>query len=161
MTSGNELVDSAPQSTSNSIVVGHDGSRGADQALATALELADQLGAPVVVVRAWSIVTAPRPANWAFGYVPSADELAEAVRVQLVEDTRKHVATFPGVTVELRATQDGPAMSLIEASREARMLVVGFRGLGGLAGLVLGSVSDRCVRLAACPVLVTRTNSDM
>jgi nucleotide-binding universal stress UspA family protein len=36
------------------------------------------------------------------------------------------------------------------------MLVVGSRGLGGFGDLVLGSVSDKCVRYAACPVLVAR-----
>ena len=51
----------------NSIVVGHDGSEDADQALATALELADKLHLPVVVVRAWSLATAPRPPDWKFG----------------------------------------------------------------------------------------------
>ena len=57
----------------DSIVVGHDGSGGGDQALATALELADQVHASVVVVRAWSIATAPRPPTWKFGYVSSFD----------------------------------------------------------------------------------------
>ncbi len=54
----------------NGVVVGHDGSRGADQALSEALGLASALAAPVLVVRAWSIATAPRPDGWEFGYVP-------------------------------------------------------------------------------------------
>lgn len=138
------------------IVVGHDGSRGADHALAEALELAQALGAPVVVVRAWSIATAPRPADAEFGYVPGFDELAEEVRLSLVDGTRDRLAAFPGVVVDCRAVHGGAAKCLVEISHGARMLVVGARGLGGLAGMLLGSVSEQCVRHSACPVLVTR-----
>ena len=139
-----------------SIVVGHDGSSFADHALSTAFGLADQLHAPVVIVRAWSIDTAPRPANWEFGYVSSFAEYAEAVRAVLIEDTAALVHAFPHVSVDYRAVHAGPARSLIEVSRDARMLVVGSRGRGNLAGLLLGSVSDQCTRLSVCPVLVTR-----
>ena len=47
---------------------------------------------------------------------------------------------------------------VIKASRDARMLVVGCRGVGGFREMVLGSVSDQCVRYAACPVLVVRAD---
>jgi nucleotide-binding universal stress UspA family protein len=146
-------VEPAPPT---SLVVGHDRSAGADAALGLALQLASELHAPLVVLRAWSMVTAPRPANWTFGYVPTEDELATAVHDELVADTRARVAGFPGVEVTFRAVHQGPARALIGASREARMLVVGCRGLGGFGELVLGSVSDQCVRYAACPVLVAR-----
>ncbi len=147
----------AEPATKDCIVIGHDGSGGGDQAFATALELADQLHASVVVVRAWSIATAPRPPTWKFGYVSSFDELAETVRDRLVRDIATHQKRFPAVDVEPRAVQGSPAKNLIASSRDARMLVVGARGLGGFAGMVLGSVSDQCIRQAACPVLVVRT----
>ena len=154
-------VDAAVEvAPATNIVVGHDGSPGAAEALDVALQLASDLGAPLTILRAWSLVTAPRPANWIFGYAPSVDELAEAVRAELVSDTQRQVAAFPAVAVTCRAYHAGPAASLIRASQEARMLVVGARGLGGLRELVLGSVSDQCVRHARCPVLVTRTHSD-
>ena len=141
---------------SSSIVVGHDGSDSADYALAKALELADQLHVPVVVVRAWSIATAPRPSSWEFGYVSSFDEYSAAVHDELVQDARTTAEKHLAVSVSYRAVHAGPAKSLIDLSRDARMLVVGSRGRGGLAGMLLGSVSEQCVRHAVCPVLVVR-----
>jgi nucleotide-binding universal stress UspA family protein len=137
-------------------VVGHDGSDGADFTLSTALELASDLRAPVVIVRAWSIATAPRPPGWEFGYVPPFDEVSLVVRDQLVKDVAALVEPTHLADVGYRAVHASPARSLIEISRGARMLAVGSRGLGGLAGMVLGSVSDQCVRHATCPVLVVR-----
>jgi nucleotide-binding universal stress UspA family protein len=149
-------IEAAPAAT---IVVGHDGSAGADAALRVALQLASDLSAPVMILRAWSMVTAPRPASWTFGYVPSTDEIAEAVRAELESDARALVGDFPAVEVTYRAYHAGPAQTLIRASRTARMLVVGCRGLGGFREMVLGSVSDQCVRHAHCPVLVARLSS--
>lgn len=71
-----------------SIVVGHDGSNGARHALATALELADLLQTEVIIVRAWSIRTAPRPPEWTFGYVASIDELQQATLDALTCEVR-------------------------------------------------------------------------
>lgn len=139
-----------------SLVVGHDGSDGADYALAQAVELAEQLRAPLVIVRAWSISSAPRPSTWEFGYVSSFDDYSAAVHEELVTDASRVVEKHPTVSVDYRAVHADPATALIDLSRDARMLVVGSRGLGGFRGLVLGSVSERCVRHAECPVLVAR-----
>jgi nucleotide-binding universal stress UspA family protein len=158
MTGESGHVEAARLVKGRSIVVGHDGSRGADQALAEALYLARALGAPVVLVRAWSLATAPRPTDWKFGYVPAFEEYSELVRRALIEDARSVLADFPDVLVEYRAEHAGAAQTLVEASQDARMLVVGARGLGGLKGMLLGSVSDQCVRHANCPVLVARTH---
>ncbi|HET9872985.1 MAG TPA: universal stress protein [Propionibacteriaceae bacterium] len=151
---GAEQLAEAVDSTT--IVVGHDGSGSADEALRVALRLGHELHSPVTVVRAWSIATAPRPANWKFGYVSTAEELEEAVRDDLVGGTRAMVEAFPTVTVNYRVYHSSPAKSLIQASEGARLLVVGSRGLGGFKEVVLGSVSEQCVRHASCPVLVTK-----
>lgn len=138
------------------LVVGHDGSACADTALVTAMGLAETLRAPVVVVRAWSVTTAPRPANWTFGYVSTAEELQRAVLDALTADVADIVTAHTSVTVSYLAIHGDPAACLIELSRTARMLVIGSRGLGGVAELLLGSVSDEVVRRARCPVLVTK-----
>jgi nucleotide-binding universal stress UspA family protein len=136
------------------IVVGHDGSADADLALEVALDVAAGLSAPVTLVRAWSIDTAPRPANWEFGYVSSYSDYADAVTERLKADTEALVAEHPTLSVEYRVALGSPAKTLIEVSGGSRMLVVGSRGRGGLAGMLLGSVSEQCVRHAECPVLV-------
>ncbi|MGG7569362.1 universal stress protein [Streptomyces sirii] len=58
--------------------------------------------------------------------------------------------------VERRVVEAPPAPTLIEAARNADLLVVGARGRGGFAGLLLGSVSQQCVQGAACPVVIVR-----
>lgn len=150
-------VDSE-QLLEHGIVVGHDGSPGADHALSEALALAHALRVPMLVVRAWSIATAPRPDGWEFGYVPSFEECAQAVHLALVADVRPRLGAYPEVAVEYRVVHAGAAKSLVEISEGARMLVVGARGLDGLLGLLLGSVSEQCVRHATCSVLVVKTH---
>lgn len=156
MEQGTASEDRLSPAPGTSIVVGHDGSRDADFALLAALDLAAQLQQvpDLVVVRAWSLTTAPKPPDWEFGYVPSFDEYAAAVHSELVQDTRTATGKYPSVPVSYRAVHSSAAKGLIEISRDARMLVVGSRGRGGLVGMLLGSVGDQCVRHATCPVLV-------
>jgi nucleotide-binding universal stress UspA family protein len=59
-----------------------------------------------------------------------------------------------GVEIEGRAVQGAPAQALIDATTPADLLVVGSRGHGGFADLLLGSVSQQCVHHATCPVVV-------
>ncbi|CAN5390451.1 hypothetical protein BH10ACT4_BH10ACT4_09650 [soil metagenome] len=143
--------------TAGNIVVGHDGSKDSDHALEVAFEFADKLGVDIVVVRSWSIDTAPHGALYNDGYVSSFDEVTEKVGAMLVADTAGLAARHPGVTLHHRAALAQPAQLLAELSTTALMLVVGPRGLGGFAGLLLGSVSSQCVQLATCPVLVVPT----
>lgn len=146
-------IDQAP---AESIVVGHDGSKGAQHAVEMAMELAGALKAPVVVSRAWSILTAPRPEQWKSGYVPPFEEFAESVRAEMIRDVLPIAQKFPDVSISYQPVHAPALKSLVEVSRNARMLVVGTRGRGGLKGMLLGSVSEQCVRHAACPVLVVR-----
>jgi nucleotide-binding universal stress UspA family protein len=140
------------------VLVGHDGSEHAQEALQWAADLASRAGYPLHVLRAWKMTTAPRPATLEPGYIPPLEDFEKAVR----EELEAHVAAAgldPEVSVTCHVTHGTPARGLIESAARADLLVVGARGRGGFAGLVLGSVSDQCVRHAPCPVTVVRTGT--
>ncbi len=144
-------------SAERTVIVGHDGSGTADLALAWALDYAVRFDAAVRVIRGWSMSTAPRPASMGGGFVPPIEDFEAAV----VADLERHgsrVVEQRGADVEVsyEGFRGAAANGLVEASRDADLLVVGARGLGGFKGLALGSVSDQCVRHAACPVVVVR-----
>jgi nucleotide-binding universal stress UspA family protein len=151
-----EVTDTESTVTDDTIVVGHDGSADAEEALAFALRLAERLGTSLHVVRAWTIDTAPHGTLVSEGYVSSFDEASAKVARILQRDAAARIAFHPAVPVEFLAKFGQPATVLIAASAGALMLVVGCRGRGGFASLVLGSVSEQCARHAHCPVLVVR-----
>ena len=136
------------------IVVGHDGSNDADEALKWALATAAMLDTRLEVVRTWSIDHIPPQFTEEHGYVPSFEEVTARVHRDLVAGTRRLIESHPNVEVTFRAALSQPAGALIESSKHARMIVVGSRGRGGFAGLVLGSVSTTCAAHAHCPVVV-------
>ena len=138
------------------VVVGLDTSSSSMHALKAAAEEARRRYAVLHVVRAWSIRTAPRPDDCPPNAVPSMD----AFQHEVEKDTRrlitKKLGDAPGLEIEIHAVHSPPPQALLSASRGADLLVVGHRGRGGFAGLMLGSVAEQCVRHAGCPVLVIR-----
>ncbi|WP_435817503.1 universal stress protein [Micromonospora arida] len=125
------------------VAVGVDGSEPSLVALGFAAERAAQRQVPLRVLHAWT----PGPG----GAAGVPDERA-AVE-QALEPWRRTFAQL-AITVDLVPTS--PAAMLIEASRDARLVVVGSRGRGGLAGMLLGSVSQQLIQHAHCPVAVVR-----
>ncbi|WP_438841197.1 universal stress protein [Actinoplanes auranticolor] len=86
-------------------------------------------------------------------YVPdpsqrTADDLLQVIKEELGDN--------PAVLVKAQVKQGRAAKVLIEESADADLLVVGERGHGGFAGLVLGSVSQHVAAYAKCPVTVVR-----
>ena len=139
------------------VIVGHDGSSTADLALAWALDYAALCDARVRVIRGWTMSSAPRPASMTGGYVPPIEDFEDAVRQRLRADIDPVVAERgAGIEVDCDCVRGAVANGLIDASRDADLLVIGARGVGGFKGLVLGSVSEQCARHAACPVVIVR-----
>jgi nucleotide-binding universal stress UspA family protein len=143
------------------ILIGVDGSPAAERALRRGLQEALRFELDAVVLHVWMPTPYSAHVPWAGMPYPAAVQATiEEGRAATAQELEQRVAQIQGeeratgveVTCE---TSEGPAAAvLIEASEDAHTLVIGARGHGGFAGLVLGSVTDQCVRHAACPVLV-------
>ncbi len=139
------------------IVVGVDGSEESRAALRWAVEEARLRKAAVFAVHAWWAVPELEPGT------PVLDEDWERLRDQEAERfVREFVEHTLGATrarVEITAVPvQGVTASaaLLEAARDADLLVVGSRGVGGFKGLLLGSVGQQCLQHAGCPVVIVR-----
>lgn len=80
----------------------------------------------------------------------------EAAQTMLEQTARELAGRWPGLRIDVRQVAGGPGATLVEESRHAELVVVGSRGLGGFAGLLLGSVGTQVAAHAHCPVLVVR-----
>jgi nucleotide-binding universal stress UspA family protein len=140
------------------IVVGVDHSAGAKAALRFGLEEARLRQARLRVVHAWQFGSIG--ATGLEGALPAAggdlEDFRQGAAAMLDETLREVGAEADGVAIERRVDQGMAAAVLVEESRDADLLVVGSRGHGGFAQLLLGSVSQQCAQHAFCPVVIVR-----
>jgi nucleotide-binding universal stress UspA family protein len=136
------------------IVVGVDESPNAAQALRWAVEHGAVRHQPVTAVMAWGYL-AQHHAEASQPFDPQYTEAdAEEALTELV---RRTVGLDAGVGRKLVC--DLAPRALLEATRDAALLVVGARGVGGFEGLLLGSVSRQVLHHASCPVVVVRASA--
>ena len=139
------------------ILVGTDFSEPSDAARRTAIELARRLGAELEIVH----VEEPLPA-YAFseGALPDLPRLQEEVRSWAEREVEQQAkeARAAGVPVTTAVLLGTPANAIVEAARTdgADLIVVGTHGRTGFERILLGSVAERVVRTASCPVLTVR-----
>jgi len=149
--SSTERTPDAAEQRRPGIIVGVDGSEPSIAALRYATELGRRLGVGVHALGVWHYPT------MLYGnyYYPESDITPEEDARRVVESTvREALGEDPPEWVTAGTQKGRPAEVLIERSKEATMLVLGTRGHGGFAGLLLGSVSRECTAHAHCPVLV-------
>jgi nucleotide-binding universal stress UspA family protein len=136
------------------IVVGVDGSPGSRAALRWAVTQAELTDARVEAVSAWQD---PAVYGFAYGWSPAVFEdvsvaaVTEKILAESVADEAGDAAPVPVLT---RVLHGHPAQVLLDAAGGAQLLVVGSRGHGAFAGMLLGSVSQHRVQHASCPVVV-------
>lgn len=137
------------------VVVGVDGSEPSEDALRWAIRYARTTGATVRAVTVWHL---PVSFGWGPVVMPEVDLEADAraalkATIEAVTDPAD-----PGEPVEIQTEvlQGPPALMLLQAAGDADLLVVGSRGHGAFAGMLIGSVSEHCAHHANCPVVVVR-----
>jgi nucleotide-binding universal stress UspA family protein len=144
------VVRPAQNPESGRIVVGVDGSDSSSRALHFACEMARRTGDKVIVMRSWHSATV---AVDHYGYLPPLREEtmvhAEAALGRMVDQAR---VDYPHVDIEGELTSAAAERELVDASANASMLIVGSRGLGAVAGVLMGSVSRHVLHQAHCPV---------
>lgn len=134
------------------IVVGVDGSEGSKDALRWAARQAGLTGAAIEAVTGWEY---PAFCGWAPA-CPDDAGLGQIAEQTLAQTLDKVLGPDRPARLLTRVVARHPAQALVEASKDAELLVVGSRGYGGFADALLGSVSTYCVHHARCPVTVIR-----
>ncbi len=139
------------------IVVGVDGSHHSGRALGWAMREAQVRHVPLNVV---TVHPPPvRPATGIYWGIPTLPEnsfdpeLARVAVQQFVDEAAKETGEA-GLEVTVSVVTGDAAEELVKASRDADMLVVGSRGSGGFARLLMGSVSSQVTQHAEVPVVV-------
>ena len=141
-----------PEQTGQTVVVGVDGSDISIEALRWACGLASVTGGTVEAITTWQW---PMSLGTAIPFPAEYDPAGDAQRM-LDGSVEPLAAVFPAVAIRARAVEGHPGEVLAAASRQADLLVVGSRGHGEIAGVLLGSVSQHCVTHGCCSVLVYR-----
>jgi nucleotide-binding universal stress UspA family protein len=140
-----ELVE--PMGRHGRIVVGVDGSEESVTALRRGIRIANALNASIEAVSTWRLPNGATTGEYEYSPLDDANAILSGAAKSVFG--AKNPGWFTTATFEGNA-----ADVLIEQSRGAEMLIVGSRGHGGLAGVLLGSVSAMCAERAHCPVLV-------
>jgi nucleotide-binding universal stress UspA family protein len=135
------------------IVVGVDGSAGSREALRWAFTEAKLRNDALEAVIVWQYpITASLPT---FGAMNTPDDFEVDARSTLLAILADEgISAEAPIPVSTLVAEGNPARALLDASEGADLLVVGSRGHGGFAGVLVGSISQQCVHHAKCPVVV-------
>jgi nucleotide-binding universal stress UspA family protein len=143
------MSEAGEVSSTGRIVVGVDGSAPSAQALRWAVALAKLTGQEVHGVSAWT-----QPTAYGWGPIIDDTDWEENACVVLAEAVKEALDDADAALVRQVVVHGHPAQVLLDAAADADLIVVGNRGRGGFAGLLLGSVSRHVSANAPCPVLV-------
>jgi nucleotide-binding universal stress UspA family protein len=151
------MTSEAEMTTENNarqlVVVGVDGSDESVAALKWAASYAVATGATLHAILAWHYPAPVGPGPVGVAPASISDEVRENMARALADTV---AAADLGLPVDEIIEYGHPAQALVDASKDADLLVVGSRGHGSFTGMLVGSVSLQCVSQAHCPVVVVR-----
>jgi nucleotide-binding universal stress UspA family protein len=133
-----------------------DGSASADRAVGWAAEEAARRGVALRLVRAFSWTTSELTVGHTDLGERYRDQLLEIARHQVARAARIATDTLPDVETTTQVAIGAPIEVLASEAKRAQVLVLGDRGLGGLSGLILGSVAVSVAAHGPCPVVIVR-----
>jgi nucleotide-binding universal stress UspA family protein len=136
------------------IVVGVDGSDASRQALEWAIVASEAQGQRILAIGTYKSPLMVGASSYPTVSPVTIRELSNECRRVLTDAAYIATERHPRVQIETKVVEGAAAEVLVDASAGAALLVVGSRGNGPLIGLLLGSVSQKCVARAHCPVVV-------
>lgn len=142
-------------------VVAVDGSKASDIALEQAAQWADESGTALRILSVWRT---PMVHPWSSISIDDDNKVnreasvrAEEAAVEIAERAKERAQlSYPDLVVETVVTQGRPAEAIVDESKDASLVIVGARGRGDFASLILGSVSREVIEHASRPVYVVR-----
>lgn len=145
-----------PDELRDALVAAVDDSTPAREALRFAAGLAAEAGKPLHVVAVWNFVIAAPPPDKHPDESPTEQAWQQEAERRLAALLAEELGSRTDVVTHAHAVHGNPIPTLLEVSKLASQLVVGSRGRGGFAGLLLGSTSEQLVRHGCCPITVVR-----
>ena len=146
-----------PPPAGGPVVLGVDGTRASATAVELAFEEAAIREAELVAVHTWTEFASDLAYAYARQFTMDWAQIGQHEQELLAESLAGWAQKYPDVAVRRVVIRDRPVRQLLEHARDAQLLVVGSRGHGGFAGMLLGSTSQALIYHAPCPVLVARS----
>ena len=141
---------SVPHRSKAPVLVGIDGSSASELATAIAFDEASRRNVGLIAVHAWSDVEV---SEWPGIDWPVTQSMAEEVLAERLAGWQEQ---YPDVQVSRTVVRDQPARQLVQRSEDAQLVVLGTRGRGGFAEMLVGSVAESVAQMARVPVIVAR-----
>lgn len=135
------------------VLVGIDGSSASELAMAIAFDEASRREVGLIALHSWSDVDVSElpGIDW-----PATQSAAEVVLAERLAGWQEQ---YPDVRVDRVVVRDNPARQLVQQSESAQLVVVGSRGRGGYAAMLVGSVGETVAQMARVPVVVARESA--
>jgi nucleotide-binding universal stress UspA family protein len=137
------------------IVVGTDFSDAAEHALDYAIELAKKLGGEIVLVHAYELPTYAFPEG-AVIHAELVDRIGKVSEDALNSAVRERAKSGVPIKPAIRTGNAWREVLAVAEEEKADLVVIGTHGRRGIARVIMGSVAERVVRMATCPVLTVR-----